>query len=376
MDPNVFEATKILGRGKFTVTYEAIRKQDKDKDKKYALKRFFLIEPGAVSRVLRERRIFERLMSDSETSPFVITLLYAIGGWKTPSFILPKASDYDLYDLRKCKGVMREEEARFYIAEVICALEYLHSRNIVHLDIRPGNILLNETGHIILTDFDLSYDLEDSSISKKEDIFRGTYEYMAPEIANDIEITTKADVWSLGALMAQLVSPQFRVNFEDNTIKLKIMKLGKYEIPNLKTFSSGLQTFLQTCLVVDYKTRPEIAELKGLEFFKMLNWIEVATDCMQPPFKISDLVVSRVNKFRLNPTLPDLLLTAFGPNMPVIEYLKSSEQRLDSTGFEIILPNNEKLKAVGYTVDNIRVLFKEFDFTNPLLQGGSSEQTS
>ena len=54
------------------------------------------------------------------------------------------------------KDILNEEEAKFYIAEIILAVEYLHNQNYVHRDIKPDNILVDEKGHLKLSDFGLS----------------------------------------------------------------------------------------------------------------------------------------------------------------------------------------------------------------------------
>ncbi|KAG5602199.1 hypothetical protein H5410_033569 [Solanum commersonii] len=62
----------------------------------------------------------------------------------------------DLYSLLRNLGCLDEEVVRVYIAEVVLALEYLHSQHVVHRDLKPGNLLIAHDGHIKLTDFGLS----------------------------------------------------------------------------------------------------------------------------------------------------------------------------------------------------------------------------
>ena len=91
-----------------------------------------------------------------------------------------------------------EERAKFYAAEIILALEYLHQLDVVYRDLKPENILMDEGGHIALTDFGMAKIVEDG---KKTNSFVGTPEYLAPEIIDCVGHTKPVDWWSLGILM-------------------------------------------------------------------------------------------------------------------------------------------------------------------------------
>lgn len=61
----------------------------------------------------------------------------------------------DILSLTSKRGMLREEEAKFYIIEIILALEHLHKLNIIHRDLKPDNILINREGHVVVTDYGL-----------------------------------------------------------------------------------------------------------------------------------------------------------------------------------------------------------------------------
>lgn len=69
---------------------------------------------------------------------------------------------------------------RFFVAELVCAIEHLHSHDVVYRDLKPENVLLDEAGHIRLTDFGLSKD--DVAHNRGATTFCGTPEYLAPEM--------------------------------------------------------------------------------------------------------------------------------------------------------------------------------------------------
>ena len=93
------------------------------------------------------------------------------------------------------------ETAQFYTAEVVSALSYLHSLQIVYRDLKPENLLLDSDGHVKIVDFGLSKYLTGATRS-----VCGTPEYVAPEVILNKGHDISADYWSLGVLMFELLT--------------------------------------------------------------------------------------------------------------------------------------------------------------------------
>ena len=83
--------------------------------------------------------------------------------------------------------MIMEDSARFYLCQIVCALEYLHSMDIVYRDLKTENIMLDEDGNIKLIDFGLSKIFEDGRTLTQT--FCGTVEYMAPEVSTYMQLT-------------------------------------------------------------------------------------------------------------------------------------------------------------------------------------------
>lgn len=95
-----------------------------------------------------------------------------------------------------------ESMAVFYAAELVLALEHLHSVGIVYRDLKPENCLLDVEGHVVLTDFGLSK----VPVDGKTNTICGTAEYMAPEILMGLEYDITVDWWSLGILIYDMMT--------------------------------------------------------------------------------------------------------------------------------------------------------------------------
>ena len=98
---------------------------------------------------------------------------------------------------------LSEKLAKFYIIEIILAIEYLHSMNILYRDLKPTNVLIDAEGHIKLTDFGLSspFFLENSTSTE----FWGTPEYMSPEMLMKTGHDRTLDYYSIGIILYEML---------------------------------------------------------------------------------------------------------------------------------------------------------------------------
>ncbi|CAL8080450.1 unnamed protein product [Calicophoron daubneyi] len=371
--PGDFDVRRFIGRGCYSIVYEVVKTSGSDSSSRYALKRFFLENGSSVKCVLRERHILERLALESFQSPFLPMLFYGIWYNYSASFILREGSGCDLYDLLCQVGYLSEANARFYLSEIICGLEHLHSLNIVHLDIKPENILFYKDGHVFVSDLDRSFDLSSGKKPTLDD-FTGTPLFMAPEIARGEKIDVRSDIWSLGALVAEMVAGPIRSDAEDTAKDFQRARTGSYTIRGLKSFSKPLQSFFAACLQRAYTQRPYLKDLKKLRFLKFVDWQKVITLSLQPPYTNSDLHhrLAKEDRGKITSTDQRVLLGAFSPTKPV--HFKSHQKKKNPDTQTPHDRNNneadvlcEALVQEGYTLETLDEEFKSFNFVHPCL---------
>ncbi|VDK41571.1 unnamed protein product [Taenia asiatica] len=353
MESGKFDVVKFIWRGSYSIVYEVVYPQAGDKTIRttWALKRFYMQNSYAVRCALRERDVLVRLALADKQSPFIVTLLQSLRIRGAPALLLQKGSGYDLHDLIFSVGFLNERDARFYSCEIVCGLRHLHAMGIVHMDIKPSNMLIADSGHLLISDFDHAYDLTRAD-------FTGTSFYMAPEIRYQLEITTKADVWSLGVLVASIMYGNEAVEW------LHTYRFTTVRLPNALT---PLRQFFKECLTHSYNWRLDIDGVKCLDFYKDVNWDEVLTCRMEPPYHPSEFnVTAAVEKLDVDPYDPLLLDAAYGIRMPVID--KGLRETRDKNGVRRLLvdpPDHEDLAKAELTPEKIDELFTSYDFANP-----------
>jgi len=184
------------------------------------------------------------------------------------------------YHLRK-EGILSEKTAKFYSAELILALEHLHSNNVIHRDLKPENILISSTGHIILTDFGLAKDQVESD-EDGASTFCGTIEYMAPEMIKGEHYGKSADFWSSGILLYDMLcgNPPFRNKNKkklQDEICTKKMAMPSYWHKDTHSLIKGLTAKKPS-------ERLRISDIKTHPFFKSINWQQLLDRKIAPPF--------------------------------------------------------------------------------------------
>jgi serine/threonine protein kinase len=169
-------------------------------------------------------------------------------------------------------GPIEEKYAALILREVLIALSFLHRQDIIHRDVKAANVLLTQTGKILLCDFGVAAHLQTNS---KRSTFTGTPLWMAPEVITDGKLyDTKADIWSLGITLYEIIvgnPPHF--GMEPLRACAIIPRSQPPTLPTPTTDSSdshseAMKEFLSSCLMMDPQERPSAEELSKSKWIK------------------------------------------------------------------------------------------------------------
>ncbi|CAK7205531.1 Serine/threonine kinase [Sporothrix eucalyptigena] len=203
---NHFRLLRVVGRGAFGKVRIVERK---DTNLSFALKyirKDEVVRSESVRNIIRERRMLEHV-----NHPFICNLRYSFQDIEYMYLVVDLMSGGDLR-FHISRKTFTEEAVRFWIAELGCALRYVHSQGIIHRDVKPDNVLLDADGHVHLTDFNVASDIvAGRTLTSKS----GTLAYLAPEVYAGRGYDFRADWWSLGVTFYECIYS--KRPFEGNT---------------------------------------------------------------------------------------------------------------------------------------------------------------
>ncbi|CAN3365462.1 serine/threonine-protein kinase Sch9p [Diutina catenulata] len=283
--PDDFEVLRLLGKGTFGQVFQ-VRKHDTGRI--YAMKvlsKKVIVKKKEIAHTIGERNILVR--TSAAASPFIVGLKFSFQTPQDLYLVTDYMSGGELFWHLQKEGRFTEERAKFYIAELVLALEHLHDNDIVYRDLKPENILLDANGHIALCDFGLSKaNLNNDGTTNT---FCGTTEYLAPEVLLDESGYTKmVDFWSLGVLIFEMCCG-WSPFYADNTQQMyKNIAFGKIRFPK-EVLSAEGRSFVKGLLNRNPKHRlgatNDARELRAHPFFQDIDWSLLRSKSIPPPFK-------------------------------------------------------------------------------------------
>ena len=294
-----YESLEIIGRGAFGEVHVC---KEKKTGKIVAVKKIKKSVIETKNQIIHIRN--EQLLMSKIKSPWIVDLIASFQEGDYLYLIMDFLPGGDLMNLLIKKDILTENESKFYIAEIILAVESIHKLDCIHRDIKPDNILIDKNGHIKLSDFGLAkvsdklynYDLNirKFNVDNEESEFKheknyscvGTAYYVAPEVLNKKGYGPEIDWWSVGIIFYEMLCGYAPFcSKETSRVCYKILHWEKFlEFPKKINLSKNAIDLIKKMINYPYCRlgKNGVEEIKKHPFFNDIDWDNLHN--MKPPF--------------------------------------------------------------------------------------------
>nr|XP_046247907.1 obscurin [Scatophagus argus] len=257
---SVYDVHEEIGRGTFGVVKRVIHRRTGEV---FAAK-FLPLRSSTRTRAFQERDLLSRL-----AHPRVACLLDFFCTRRTLVLITEMCCSHGLLDHLLLKGSVSEREICSYVQQILEGVGHIHSMNILHLDIKPDNILMvyPPRDEIKICDFGFCQEID---TSRHQYSMIGTPEFVAPEIVHLEPVTVASDIWSVGVIA--YICLVCRCPFVGETDRATLLRVGEgtlnWDAPDITCRSPEAQSFLHMLLQPDPEKRPSAFECLSHEWFQ------------------------------------------------------------------------------------------------------------
>ncbi|XP_014398425.1 PREDICTED: protein kinase C delta type isoform X2 [Myotis brandtii] len=273
-----FTFHKVLGKGSFGKVLLAELKGKKEFFAIKALKKDVVLIDDDVECTMVEKRV----LALAWENPFLTHLYCTFQTKEHLFFVMEFLNGGDLMYHIQDKGRFELYRAMFYAAEIICGLQFLHSKGIIYRDLKLDNVMLDQNGHIKIADFGMCK--ENIFSDKKASTFCGTPDYIAPEILQGLKYSFSVDWWSFGVLLYEMLIGQSPFHGDDEDELFESIRVDTPHYPRWITKES--KDILEKLLERDPAKRLGVTgNIKTHPFFKTINWTLLEKRQVEPPFK-------------------------------------------------------------------------------------------
>ncbi|KAK9436676.1 Serine/threonine-protein kinase domain protein [Metarhizium brunneum] len=310
VSPASFDKIKLIGKGDVGKVYLV---REKKSSRLYAMK--VLSKKEMIKRNKIKRALAEQEILATSNHPFIVTLYHSFQSDEHLYLCMEYCSGGEFFRALQTRPgkCIPEDDARFYAAEVTAALEYLHLMGFIYRDLKPENILLHQSGHIMLSDFDLSkqsdpggkptmiigkngartdalptIDTRSCIANFRTNSFVGTEEYIAPEVIKGSGHTSAVDWWTLGILIYEMLYGT--TPFKGKNRNATFANILREDIPfpdhaGAPQISNLCKSLIRKLLIKDENrrlgARAGASDIKAHPFFRSTQWALIRH--MKPP---------------------------------------------------------------------------------------------
>ena len=214
--------------------------------------------------------------------PFIVKLVKCLENEKNIFFLMEYVKGKELFNIIRDIGLLSKEQNNFYIASMLIAINYLHSRKIIYRDIKPENIIVQRNGYIKLVDFGTAKEIEDRTKT-----VIGTPHYMAPEIIMGGGYSFQVDYWSISICMYEFMCGEvpFGDKAEDPMEIYFAIINNNLEFPGEIIKDKEFKHLMRKLLDKNPSYRlTNFFSIKGQPWFKDFNWDELSNLNLKAPY--------------------------------------------------------------------------------------------
>ena len=253
---NRYEIVKILGEGGMGAVYKA---RDLELDREVALK---VIRPELANNPEILQRFKQELILARQVTDRNVIRIFDLGEAGKIKFItMEYVEGESLHQILKQRGKLDAVEAVDIMEQVVRGLAAVHREGVIHRDLKPGNIMCDRSGRVVVTDFGLARSLAGEKMTRTGAMM-GTIEYMSPEQAQGMEVKPSSDIFAVGLILYELLSGV--MPFHAETAIASLLKRTQQRAVPLaeidKSIPGTLSNIVCKCLEKDPQFRYQSAE--------------------------------------------------------------------------------------------------------------------
>lgn len=276
-----YKKGRFFGKGGFAKCYEITELKTKQIYAGKIVSKKILVGSNQKEKMTQEIHIHKSL-----NHPNIVGFHSFFDDSSNVYIVLELCRKRSMMEMQKRRKRLTEPEVRFFLHQILVGVEYLHKKNIIHRDLKLGNLFLNDDLHVKIGDFGLAARVEYQGERKRT--LCGTPNYIAPEILTKKGHSFEVDVWSIGCIMYTLLfgKPPFETTSLKETYSL--IKKCQYCMPSLKV-SKEAKTLIASMLQSEPKLRPKIEDILRSDFMKGYMPKSLPVSCLttQPRFEMT-----------------------------------------------------------------------------------------
>ena len=258
-----YRKVKVVGKGNFG---HAILVQSNVDHKLYIMK---TIDVSKMDKKQKEEALTEVHVLKSMRHPYIVTYRESFMEKRCLCILMDYADGGDMYNKiaaqKKAGKLFDENQVVDWFLQIALAIKHIHSKRILHRDLKTQNIFLTSQGDIKIGDFGIARVLQHTYDCAKTAI--GTPYYLSPEICQEKPYNQKSDIWSIGCILYEMLT--LKHAFDSNSMKGLVLKILRSNYPPISNcYSDDVKSLIDDLLCKDPAKRPSIQKVIERPFLK------------------------------------------------------------------------------------------------------------